>query len=144
MASLAKARQRSISNGYFTSSEKLDTLIGMLGNRLQVFLVVDALDEALDHEHARVLGALRKLRSCTNISVIVSSRVPLANEDLQRAVVSIDRVQNNTDIRTTLDIEFRYGGRLAAITNAEIMRRKLMLRAEGKYVIRIVASSLFR
>ncbi|KAL1725047.1 hypothetical protein EV714DRAFT_188636, partial [Schizophyllum commune] len=138
MASLAKACQRSISNGYFTSSEKLDTLIGILGNTLQVFLVVDALDEALDHEHARVLGALRKLRSCTNISVLVSSRVPLANEDLQRAFVSIDRVQNNTDIRTTLDIEFRYGGRLAAIANAEIVRNKLMLRAEGKYVIRIL------
>ena len=134
MTSLAKARQRSISNGYFTSSEKLDTLIGMLGPRLQVFLVVDALDEALNHEHARVLGALRKLRSCTNISVLVSSRVPLADEDLQRAVVSIDRVEDNTDIRTALDIEFSNDGRLFGIAKAEMVRNELMMKADGKCV----------
>ncbi|KAL1750100.1 hypothetical protein FB107DRAFT_224456, partial [Schizophyllum commune] len=128
---LAKARQQSISNGCFTHHEKLDALVRMLNGRLQGFLVIDALDEALEHEHARVLGALRRLRSCTNISVLVSSRVPLADEDLQPAVVSIDRVENNSDIRTALDIEFSYGGRLAAIANAEIVRNKLMLRAEG-------------
>ncbi|KAL1712298.1 hypothetical protein EV715DRAFT_161296, partial [Schizophyllum commune] len=131
---LAKARQQSISNGSFTHNEKLDVLVRMLNGRLQGFLVIDALDEALEHEHARVLGALRKIRSCTNISVLVSSRVPLADKDLQHVVVSIDRVGDNTDIRTALDIEFRNGGRLAAIANAETVRNKLMLRAEGKYV----------
>ncbi|KAI4293737.1 hypothetical protein K525DRAFT_274931 [Schizophyllum commune Loenen D] len=131
MDMLAKARQQSISKGCFTHHEKLDALVRMLNGRLQGFLVIDALDEALEHEHARVLGALSKLRSCTNISVLVSSRVPLADEDLQRAVVSIDRVEDNTDIRTALDIEFSNDGRLAAIANAEIVRNKLMLRAEG-------------
>ena len=100
---LVKARQQSISNGCFTCREKLDALVRMLNGRVHGFLVIDALDEALEHEHAKVLGALRKLRSCTNISVLVSSRVPLADEDLQHVVVSIDRVEDNTDIRTALD-----------------------------------------
>ncbi|KAL1711635.1 hypothetical protein EV715DRAFT_215088 [Schizophyllum commune] len=134
MTSLAKARQRSISNGYFTSSEKLDTLIGMLGPRLQVFLVVDALDEALEHEHARVLGALRKLRSCTNISVLVSTRVRLPKDDLQHTVISIDQVEYNTDIRTALDIEFSNSGRLFGIAQAEMVRNDLMMKAAGKCV----------
>lgn len=134
MTSLAKARQRSISNGYFTSSEKLDTLIGMLGNRLQVFLVVDALDEALEHEHARVLGALRKLRSCTNISVLVSTRVPLPDENLQRTVVPIDQAKDNTDVRTALDIELSDGGRLFGIAKAEMVHNELMIKADGKCV----------
>ena len=138
MSTLTQAWALSKSNGYFTCDEKLYTLLGMLGNCLRVFLIIDALDEALENEHARVLGALRKLRSCPNISILVSSRVPLADEDLRRAVVSIDRVEDNTDIRTALDIEFSNGGRLATIANAEFARNKLMLRAEGKYVVFIL------
>lgn len=136
---LAKARQQSISNGCFTRKEKLNTFVGMLSSRPRVFLVIDALDEAVgSEEHAKILVALRKLRSCTNISFLISTRVPLADEDLQHDVVSIDRVEDNTDIRTALDIEFSNGGRLAAIANAEIVRNKLMLRAEAKYVVFIL------
>ena len=134
MSTLAQAWALSKSNGYFTCDEKLKTLLGMLDNRLRVFLIIDALDEALEQEHARVLGALRELRSCTNISVLVSSRVPLADEDLQRAVVSIDRVEDNTDIRTALDIEFSNGGRLFGIAKAEMVRAELMMKADGKCV----------
>ena len=47
---LAKARQQSIANGCFTSGEKLETLIAMLGHRLRAFLVIDALDEALEDQ----------------------------------------------------------------------------------------------
>ena len=143
MDMLAQARQQSISNGCFTRHEKLDALVRMLNGRVQGFLVIDALDESLEHERPEVLCALKTLRSCTNLSVLVSTRVPLVDEDLQHAVISIDRVEDNTDIRTALDIEFSYGGRLAAIANAEIVRNKLMLRAEGKYVIKIINSSLF-
>ncbi|KAL1749896.1 hypothetical protein FB107DRAFT_194687, partial [Schizophyllum commune] len=134
MDMLAQARQQSISNGCFTHHDKLDALVRMLNGRLQGFLLIDALDEALEHEHARILGALRELRSCTNISILVSSRVPLADEDLQRAVVSIDRVEDNTDIQTALDIEFSNGGRLFGIAKAEMVRAELMMKADGKCV----------
>ncbi|KAL1712300.1 hypothetical protein EV715DRAFT_162937, partial [Schizophyllum commune] len=136
---LAEARQRSILNGCFTCDEKLGTLVRMLGNRLRVFLIVDALDEALEHERANILGALGKLRSCTGISLLVSTRI-LDDEDLSReqSIASIDQDEDNTDIRTTLDIEFGYSGRLAGIANAETVRNKLILRAEGKYAIHIL------
>ncbi|KAL1712204.1 hypothetical protein EV715DRAFT_180798, partial [Schizophyllum commune] len=131
---LAKARQQSISNGCFTRHEKLSALVGMLSNRVQGFLVIDALDEALDHEHAKVLGALRKLCSCTNFSILVSTRVLLDDEDIEHAVVSIDRVEDNTDIRTALEIEFSDGGRLSGVAQAEMVRSKLALGADGKFV----------
>ena len=136
MTSLANARQRSISNGYFTIAEKLDTLIGMLGNRLRVFLIVDALDEALDHERTDILGALERLRSCTDISTLLSTRVPLNDEGLRGAVVSIDGVEENTDIRTALDIELSIGGRLGGISDAQMVRNELMMKAGGKCVFK--------
>ncbi|KAL1725754.1 hypothetical protein EV714DRAFT_277198 [Schizophyllum commune] len=130
---LAQTRQRSISNGCFTPQEKLNTLVGMLNGRVHGFLVIDALDEAqaLNNEHAKIFCALKKLRSCTNISILVSTRVPLADEDLERDVVSIDRMGDNTDIRTALDIEFSNGGRLFGIAKAEMVRNKLMMKADG-------------
>ncbi|KAL1685997.1 hypothetical protein GGG16DRAFT_118338 [Schizophyllum commune] len=128
---LAQARQQSISNGCFTRQEKLDALVRMLNGRVHGFLVIDALDEALEHEHAKVLGALRKLRSCTKLSILVSTRVPLGDEDLQPAVVLIDRLDDNTDIQIALDIEFGDGGRLAGIAQAGMVRNKLMLQSEG-------------
>ncbi|KAI5889907.1 ankyrin [Schizophyllum commune H4-8] len=131
MDELAKARQKSIVNGGLTREEKLDILIGMLSNRLRVFFVIDALDEALEKEHARILDALRRLRLSTNISIIVSTRVFLSDDDLQSTTLSIDQVEDNTDIRTTLDIEFSEGGRLAGIANAAMVRDELLLRAEG-------------
>ncbi|KAL1750258.1 hypothetical protein FB107DRAFT_294676 [Schizophyllum commune] len=134
MSTLSQAWALSKSNGYFTCYEKLNTLLGMLGSRLRVFLIIDALDEAAKNEHAQVLGALRQLRSCANISILVSTRVPLADEDLQHVAVSIDQVQDNTDIRTTLDIEFSDGGRLYGIAQAETVKEELMMKADGKYV----------
>ncbi|KAL1725750.1 hypothetical protein EV714DRAFT_277196 [Schizophyllum commune] len=131
MDMLAQARQRSISNSCFTRQEKLNTLVGMLNGRVHGFLVIDALDEALKDEHAKVLGALRELRLCTDISILVSTRVPLADEDLERDVVSIDRVADNTDIRTALDIEFSDGGRLYGIAKAEMVRNELLMKADG-------------
>ena len=106
----------------------------MLNGRVHGFLVIDALDEALEHEHAKVLGALRKLHSCTNLSILVATRVPLVDKDLQRAVVLIDLVEDNTDIRTALDIEFSNGGRLFGIAKAEMVRNELMMKADGKCV----------
>ncbi|KAL1703968.1 hypothetical protein EV121DRAFT_163623, partial [Schizophyllum commune] len=135
---LAQTRQRSISNGCFTPQEKLDALVRMLNGRVHGFLVIDALDEALEHEHAKVLGALRKLRSCTKLSILVSTRVPLGDEDLQPAVVLIDRLDDNTDIQIALDIEFGDGGRLAGIAQAGMVRNKLMLQSEGKFVFLIL------
>ncbi|KAL1673725.1 hypothetical protein EV122DRAFT_222098, partial [Schizophyllum commune] len=134
VSTLSQAWALSKSNGYFTCDEKLNTLLGMLGSRLRVFLIIDALDEASKNEHAQVLGALRQLRSCANISILVSTRGPLADEDLQHVAVSIDRVQDNTDIRTTLDIEFSNGGRLYGIAQAETVKEELMMKADGKYV----------
>ena len=134
MDMLAQARQQSISNGCFTHHEKLDALVRMLNGRVHGFLVIDALDEALEHEHAKVLGALRKLHSCTNLSILVATRVPLVDKDLQRAVVLIDLVEDNTDIRTALDIEFSNGGRLFGIAKAEMVRNELMMKADGKCV----------
>ena len=131
---LAKARQQSIANGCFTSGEKLETLIAMLGRRLQAFLVIDALDEALEDQHAKILDALRKLRSCTEISILVSTRVPLDDHDFQDSVMSFDQVEDNTDIRTALDIEFSDGGQLVGISNAETVYNTLMRQAGGKYV----------
>ncbi|KAL1749747.1 hypothetical protein FB107DRAFT_280362 [Schizophyllum commune] len=128
---LVKARQQSISNGCFTCREKLDALVRMLNGRVKGFLVIDALDEALEHEHAKVLGALRKLCSCTSLSILVSTRGPLADKDPQDAIVSIDRLDDNTDIRTALDIEFSDGGRLSGIAQAEMVRNNLMLKSEG-------------
>ncbi|KAL1711391.1 hypothetical protein EV715DRAFT_166998, partial [Schizophyllum commune] len=118
---LAKARQQSIANGCFTSGEKLETLIAMLGHRLRAFFVIDALDEALEDQHAKILDALRKLRSCTEISILVSTRVPLDDHDFQDSIMSIDQVEDNTDIRTALHIEFGDGGQLAGISNAEMV-----------------------
>ncbi|KAL1750101.1 hypothetical protein FB107DRAFT_252357 [Schizophyllum commune] len=114
--------QQSIANNCFTPQEKLNTLVDMLNGRVHGFLVIDALDEAqaLNNEHAKIFGALKKLRSCTNMSILVSTRVPLADEDLERDVVSIDRMENNTDIRTALDIEFSNGGRLFGIAKVEM------------------------
>ncbi|KAL1725544.1 hypothetical protein EV714DRAFT_287822 [Schizophyllum commune] len=131
MDMLAQARQRSISNGCFTLQEKLDTLVGMLNGRVHGFLVIDALDEALKNEHAKILCALKEVRSCTNISILVTTRVPLADEDLERDVVSIDRVEDNTDIRTALNMEFSNGGRLFGIAKAEMVRDELMMKADG-------------
>ncbi|KAL1725755.1 hypothetical protein EV714DRAFT_191992, partial [Schizophyllum commune] len=135
---LVKARQQSISNGCFTCREKLDALVRMLNGRVKGFLVIDALDEALEHEYAKVLGALRKLCSCTNLSILVSTRGPLADEDPQDAIVSIDRLDDNTDIRTALDIEFSDGGRLSGIAQAEMVRNNLMLKSEGKFLDRLL------
>ena len=134
MSTLSQAWALSKSNGYFTCDEKLNTLLGMLGSRLRVFLIIDALDEAAKNEHAQVLGALRQLRSCANISILVSTRVPLADEDLQHVAVSIDQVQDNTDIRTTLDIEFSDSRPLARLANAETVQKGLQQRAAGKHV----------
>ena len=131
---LAKARQQSIANSSFTSDEKLETLIAMLGHRLRAFLVIDALDEALEDQHAKILDALRKLRSCTEISVLLSTRVPLDGHDFQDSVMSFDQVEDNTDIRTALDIEFSDGGQLVGISNAETVYNTLMRQAGGKYV----------
>ncbi|KAL1712450.1 hypothetical protein EV715DRAFT_183509, partial [Schizophyllum commune] len=130
---LAKARRQSISNGCFTCREKLDALVRMLNGRVQGFLVIDALDESLEHERPEVLCALKTLRSCTNLSVLVSARVPL-DEDLQHAVISIDRVEDNTDIRTALDIEFSDSRPLARLANAETVQKGLQQRAAGKHV----------
>ena len=134
MSTLSQAWALSKSNGYFTCDEKLDTLLGMLGNRLRVFLIIDALDEAAKNEHAQVLGALKKLRSCANISILVSTRVRLPKDDIQHDVISIDQVEDNTDIRTALDIEFSDGGRLFGIAQAEMVRNELMMKAGGKCV----------
>ncbi|KAL1725993.1 hypothetical protein EV714DRAFT_287508 [Schizophyllum commune] len=134
MDMLAKARRQSISNGCFTCREKLDALVRMLNGRVQGFLVIDALDESLEHERPEVLCALKTLRSCTNLSVLVSTRVPLVDEDLQHAVISIDRVEDNTDIRTALDIEFSDSRPLARLANAETVQKGLQQRASGKYV----------
>ncbi|KAL1712201.1 hypothetical protein EV715DRAFT_214123, partial [Schizophyllum commune] len=133
---LAQTRQRSISNGCFTPQEKLNTLVGMLNARVHGFLVIDALDEAqaLNNEHAKIFCALKKLCSCTNISILVSTRVPLADEDLKCDVVSIDRMGDNTDIRTALDIGFSGGGRLFGIAKAEMVRNELMMKAGGKCI----------
>ena len=109
-------------------------MVGVLNGRVHGFLVIDALDEALKNEHAKILRALKELRSCTNISILVSTRVPLADENLERDVVSIDRMGDNTDIRTALDIEFSKGGRLFGIAKAEMVRAELMMKADGKCV----------
>ncbi|KAL1712198.1 hypothetical protein EV715DRAFT_214140 [Schizophyllum commune] len=144
MDMLAAARQQSISNGCFTCREKLDTLLGMLNTRLQGFLIIDALDEALEHERAKVLGALKKLRSCTNLSILLSTRVPLGEDQgIHHTAVSIDLVPNNTDIQTALNIDFSDGGRLAGIANAETVRHKVMCRAGRKYVTNILYSFFF-
>ncbi|KAL1750073.1 hypothetical protein FB107DRAFT_186925, partial [Schizophyllum commune] len=134
MSTLTQAWALSKSNGYFTCDEKLDTLLGMLGNCLRVFLIIDALDEAAKNEHAQVLGALRKLCSCVNISILISTRVRLPKDDIQHDVISIDQVEENTDIRTALDIEFSDGGRLFGIAQAEMVRNELMMKAAGKCV----------
>ncbi|KAL1712197.1 hypothetical protein EV715DRAFT_166445, partial [Schizophyllum commune] len=138
MEMLAQARQQSISNGCFTCREKLDTLVRMLNGRVQGFLIIDALDEALKHERPKVLCALKRLRSCTNFSILVSTRVLLGDENLQHAVVSIDRLEDNTDIQTALDIDFGDGGRLAGIAQAEMVRNNLMLKSEGKFLDRLL------
>ncbi|KAL1725756.1 hypothetical protein EV714DRAFT_220688, partial [Schizophyllum commune] len=134
MDTLARAWKQSVLNGYFKCDEKLNTLVDMLGNRLQVFLIIDALDEAAKNEHAQILDALRRMHSCPNISILVSTRVPLPDENLQHTVVPIDQAKDNTDVRTALDIEFRDGGRLFGIAKAEMVHNELMIKADGKCV----------
>ncbi|KAL1712297.1 hypothetical protein EV715DRAFT_213909 [Schizophyllum commune] len=131
---LVKVRERSKLNG-FTRIEKIGTLTGMLDGRLQVFLVVDAIDEAIEEEKASILEVLSLLHSRPNVSILISSRGPLNTQNFRVALLSIDLPYYSTDIQTALDSMFSKGGRLEGITGADTIRRRLILKANGKYVI---------
>ncbi|KAI5889926.1 uncharacterized protein SCHCODRAFT_02480643, partial [Schizophyllum commune H4-8] len=126
MKILSEARAVSRTSSYFTHEDMLKCWRTMLASGLHVFLVVDALDEALDE---KVIAVLETLRLLPRVSILFSNRICVSKGVLYDHCIQIDQEQSNTDICTALDIAFSEDGPLSEIPEPDTMRRELALKA---------------
>ena len=129
---ILESRKKAIESGFTTKTDKERLLMNLLrAASSQIFIVIDALDEA---DEADILPFLMRLRELSTVSLLASRRTAINVAALFDIVVSVEDSDTDSDIRTVLDLSMSSGGALESIRDRDGVRQALLARAEGKSV----------